>query len=58
MGMTVLDYINSIRIEKSYRDVVNTNHSIIQIALEHGFSNQKSFNNLLWHISISLCLLA
>ncbi|MEH7416565.1 AraC family transcriptional regulator [Neobacillus drentensis] len=46
MGMTVLDYINSIRIEKSYRDLVNTDHSIIQIALEHGFPNQKSFNRV------------
>ena len=43
MGMTGLDNINSIRIEKSYGDLLNTDYSIIQSALEHGFPKQKSF---------------
>ncbi len=46
VGMTVLNYINTIRLEKSYRDLMNSDHSIIQIALEHGFPNVKSFNRV------------
>ncbi|GIO23759.1 AraC family transcriptional regulator [Oceanobacillus sp. J11TS1] len=46
MGMTVLGYINAIRLEKSYRDLLNTDNSIIYIALENGFPNEKSFNRV------------
>ncbi|QYK66147.1 AraC family transcriptional regulator [Paenibacillus sp. S02] len=43
VGMTLFQYINAIRLERSYRVLMNTDHSIIQIALEHGFPNEKSF---------------
>ncbi|MGG4218460.1 AraC family transcriptional regulator [Paenibacillus jamilae] len=43
VGMTLFQYINAIRLEKSFRVLMNTDQSIIQIALEHGFPNEKSF---------------
>ncbi|WP_311081966.1 AraC family transcriptional regulator [Paenibacillus polymyxa] len=43
VGMTLFQYINAIRLERSHRVLMNTDHSIIQIALEHGFPNEKSF---------------
>lgn len=43
VGLTLFQYINAIRLEKSFRVLMNTDHSIIQIALEHGFPNEKSF---------------
>ncbi|NEU27137.1 AraC family transcriptional regulator [Paenibacillus polymyxa] len=43
VGMTLFQYINTIRLEKSFRVLMNTDHSILQIALEHGFPNEKSF---------------
>ncbi|MBP2071075.1 helix-turn-helix domain-containing protein [Thermoanaerobacterium butyriciformans] len=46
MGMTILNYINAVRLEKSYRDLMNTDQSITEIALEHGFPNEKSFNKV------------
>nr|WP_263323718.1 AraC family transcriptional regulator [Neobacillus sp. Marseille-Q6967] len=45
-GITVLNYINAIRLEKSYPDLMNTNYPIIQIALSHGFPNEKSYNRV------------
>lgn len=45
-GMTVLNYINAIRLEKSYPDLMNTDYPIIQIALHHGFPNEKSYNRV------------
>lgn len=46
IGMTILQYINSIRLEKSLRDLVMTDHSVTQIAFENGFPNVKSFNRV------------
>ncbi|WP_138495027.1 AraC family transcriptional regulator [Paenibacillus pinistramenti] len=43
IGMTVLNYINAVRLEKSYRDLMNTDLAITHIALKHGFPNEKSF---------------
>ncbi|WNS78640.1 AraC family transcriptional regulator [Domibacillus sp. DTU_2020_1001157_1_SI_ALB_TIR_016] len=45
-GMTVLNYINAIRLEKSFPELMNTDHPIIQIALNHGFPNEKSYNRV------------
>ncbi|MFS0777109.1 AraC family transcriptional regulator [Neobacillus sp. 3P2-tot-E-2] len=42
-GMTLLNYITAIRLEKSFPDLMNTDHPIIQIALNHGFPNEKSY---------------
>lgn len=46
MGMTVLQYINAIRLEYAFRDLMNTDHSITRIALDHGFPNEKSFTRV------------
>jgi AraC family transcriptional regulator, melibiose operon regulatory protein len=46
MGMTIPHYINSIRLKESYRDLINSDYSIMQIALDHGFPNDKSFNRV------------
>lgn len=46
MGMTIHNYINTVRLEKSYRDLMNTDQSITEIALENGFPNEKSFNKV------------
>lgn len=45
-GMTVLNYINAIRLEKSFPELMNSDHPIIQIALNHGFPNEKSYNRV------------
>lgn len=45
-GMTLFQYINAIRLERSFRDLMNTDHSVLQIALEHGFPNEKSFTRV------------
>lgn len=42
MGMTVFQYINDLRLEKAYRDLMNTDQSILHIAIKHGFPNEKS----------------
>lgn len=46
LGMTVLQYINAVRLEKAYRDLMNTDHPITRIVYEHGFPNEKSFNRV------------
>jgi len=54
MGMTVLQYINAIRLENAYRDLMNTDHSILQITFDHGFPNEKSFNRVfksIYHVT-------
>lgn len=46
MGTTILKYINNVRLINAYRDLMNTNKSIITISLENGFPNEKSFINV------------
>lgn len=46
VGMTILSYLNAIRLERAYRDLMNTDRSITHIAYEHGFPNEKSFNRV------------
>lgn len=46
VGMTVLDYLNAIRLERAYRDLMNTDFSVTHIAYEHGFPNEKSLNRV------------
>lgn len=36
-GLTLFQYINAIRLERAFRDLMNTDQSVIQIALHHGF---------------------
>lgn len=46
MGTTILKYTNNVRLISAYRDLMNTKKSIINISLENGFANEKSFINL------------
>lgn len=43
MGMTFLDYVNSIRLEHISRDLLETDLSIQQLMELHGFTNYKLF---------------
>ncbi|MBZ9685403.1 helix-turn-helix domain-containing protein [Clostridium estertheticum] len=45
MGMNFSTYINSIRLQHAAKDLVYADMSISQIALDNGFSNEKSFLN-------------
>lgn len=45
-GMTILNYINAVRLEKSFPELMNTDYPIIQIALNYGFPNEKSYNRV------------
>ena len=40
------DYLQSVRLEHATEDLKNTEHTISQIALDHGFPNSKAFSNL------------
>ncbi len=42
-GMTIGNYINKIRIEKSLSDLIHTDESIEEILYRHGFNNPKSY---------------
>lgn len=42
-GQTITSYIQKVRLQHSYDDLVNTNISITEIALDNGFANVKSF---------------
>jgi len=46
IGMTVLNYIHTIRLEKSYPDLMNTDLPVIHIALKHGFPSEKSYTRV------------
>ena len=43
MGMTFLDYVNSIRLEHIARDLLDTDLSIQDLLEKHGFTNYKLF---------------
>ncbi len=45
-GSTFLTYLNSIRLNYAFQWVVNTDHSMLNIAEENGFANVKSFNKI------------
>ena len=45
MGMNFSTYISSIRLQHAVKDLIYTDMSISQIALDNGFSNEKSFLN-------------
>ena len=42
-GISFLKYLNEIRTEKACEDLLNTNHTMIKIALDNGFPNVSSF---------------
>lgn len=45
-GTTFLTYLNSIRMSHAFKQVMNTDYSILYIAENNGFSNVKAFNKL------------
>lgn len=45
MGITLGTYLKNIRLRAAYRDLVNTDYSINQLAFDNGFPNIKSFIN-------------
>lgn len=46
LEVTVKDFITHIRFNHAYSDLIHTDYPIIEIALNHGFPNIKSFNTL------------
>lgn len=46
MGMTFLEYLNMVRLEKIYVDLLNTNIPIKDIQEKHGFYNDKVFRRM------------
>lgn len=43
MGMTFLEYVNSVRLSHIYGDLLNTNYGIMALLERHGFTNYKLF---------------
>lgn len=43
MGVGFIKYLNNFRLEKSMYDLTNTNKSILDICLDHGFPSLKSY---------------
>ena len=45
-GVKFPDYVNQIRMHHAIEDLLNTNKSITEIAMDHGFSSPSSFNRV------------
>ncbi|WP_281278181.1 AraC family transcriptional regulator [Paenibacillus anaericanus] len=45
-GMSFISYLNNIRINKAEEMILNTNRSMIDIALDCGFTNVRTFNRV------------
>lgn len=43
-NISFTDYIRSIRLEFAYKDLLNTDNSIVKIAMDNGFANARSFS--------------
>ena len=43
MGISFISYVNQVRIDHIYQDLIHTDDSIQEIAERHGFYNQKLF---------------
>ncbi|WP_373600432.1 AraC family transcriptional regulator [Paraclostridium bifermentans] len=46
MGITFTSYVNNIRLEKMYNDLINTDNNILDIIHDNGFYNYKQFMKL------------
>lgn len=46
MGITFTDYLNSIRLEFAYKELRDTDLTILEISLNSGFSNVRTFYNV------------
>ncbi|WP_461207025.1 AraC family transcriptional regulator [Clostridium sp. DL1XJH146] len=42
-GVTILEYITTIRLQNAYEDLVGTNKTILDIAIDNGFASSKAF---------------
>ena len=45
MDTTFKKYLTSIRVHHAYQDLMNTDLSILQIALDNGFSDARAFSS-------------
>ena len=43
MGISFISYVNQVRIDHIYQDLIHTDDSILEITERHGFFNQKLF---------------
>lgn len=43
MGISFISYVNQVRIDHIYQDLIHTDDSIVEITERHGFYNQKLF---------------
>lgn len=46
MGISYIKYLNSLRLESAYKELVNTDLSITHIAIENGFPDTKAFTKI------------
>ena len=46
MGISFISYVNQVRIDHIYQDLIHTDDSIVAITERHGFYNQKLFYKL------------
>ncbi len=46
MGMTFIQYVNSVRLSHIYRALLDSNASITELQQQHGFTNYKVFNRM------------
>ncbi len=42
-GVKFIDYLTTFRINSSLPDLLRTDHSILEVAIDHGFSNHKTY---------------
>jgi two-component system response regulator YesN len=45
-GITFVDYLTVVRIEKAKHQLLTTDLSVTQIAFDHGFNNSNYFSNI------------
>lgn len=46
MNIGLMDFLNSLRLKKSLNELLYTNKSIVEIAIENGFNDNKSYNRI------------
>lgn len=46
MGITFTEYLNSIRLEAAYKELRDTDRTVLEISLNSGFNNVRSFYNV------------
>ena len=44
-GMTLMEYLSGLRLDYAADDVLNTEKTVLQIAVEHGFASPSAFNH-------------